>query len=107
MAGDEATRCGECGGALVEHRCVDCGTRHGPAPRWLHPEVMLLGDHTMSRVRWTLDNETHRIETFAAENEAVAKLLADNGWTARMLAWGHIIDGLMDAAGFDDEGGRT
>lgn len=24
----EVTRCGECGGRLVEHRCEDCGTRH-------------------------------------------------------------------------------
>ena len=25
------SRCGECGGTLVEHRCSDCGTRHnGP-----------------------------------------------------------------------------
>lgn len=22
-------RCGECGGVLVDHACVDCGTRHG------------------------------------------------------------------------------
>lgn len=22
-------RCGECGGVLVNHECVDCGTRHG------------------------------------------------------------------------------
>lgn len=25
------TRCGECGGPLGDHVCVDCGTRHGPA----------------------------------------------------------------------------
>lgn len=73
----------------------------------MRPEVMLLGDHTMSRVRWTLDNETDRIASLAAENADFADLMAKNGWTARSIAWGHIISGLMDAAGFDDEGGRT
>lgn len=100
------SRCGECGGSLVAGRCLDCGTKHN-GPRWLHPEVMLLGDHTRSRVLWTLEHEIDRIEALAADNEDMAKLLADNGWTPRMLAWGHILNGLMDAAGFDDEEGRT
>lgn len=73
----------------------------------LQPEVILIGDHTMSRVRWTLDKETERLEAAIADNPDLADTLAANGWTARSLAWGHIIAGLMDVAQFDDEEGRT
>lgn len=33
----EVSRCGECGGTLVDHRCVDCGTRHGEGMRPASP----------------------------------------------------------------------
>lgn len=29
MATEEPFRCGECGGEIRDHVCVDCGTRHG------------------------------------------------------------------------------
>jgi len=73
----------------------------------LHPEVVLLGDHTMSCVRWTLDQETERIETLEAENPAMRAAMVENGWNARAIAWGHVIDGLLKLADFDDERGRT
>lgn len=73
----------------------------------LTPEVVLLGDHTMSRVRWTLDREVERIEGLIESEPELQQLVHTHGWTARSMAWGHIIAGLMDAAGFDDERGRT
>ncbi len=72
----------------------------------LTPEIVLLGDHALSRVRWTLDRETERIAALADEHPEVAALLASNGWSHRALAWGHIINGLLDLADFDDEKGR-
>lgn len=73
----------------------------------LAPEVVLVGDHTLSRVRWTLEQETARLDALVEDTPEVADLLAKNGWSTRMLAWGHIIAGLLDLAGFDDEDGRT
>ena len=73
----------------------------------LQPEVILIGDHTMSRVRWTLNKETERLQAAVDENPDLAEYLAAHGWTARMLAWGHIIAGVMDVAQFDDENGRV
>jgi hypothetical protein len=71
------------------------------------PEIVLLGDHAMSRVRWTLERETERLAADVAAMPELTDLLQRNGWTVRMLAWGHIINGLLDLAQFDDEEGRT
>lgn len=76
-------------------------------PARLTPEVALVGDNTLSRVRWTLDRETERLDDAAAEHPEIASMLAANGWTTRMLAWGHLINGLLDLAEFDDELGRS
>lgn len=73
----------------------------------LIPEVILIGDHTMGRVRWTLDQETERLQATLDANPKVADHFASNGWTARMVAWGHIIHGLMELGEFDDEKGRA
>jgi alpha-beta hydrolase superfamily lysophospholipase len=73
----------------------------------LTPEVVLFSDSLMSKFRWTIQHETERIETLAADNPEVGDLLRNNGWTARMLAWQHVIDGLAKLAQFDDEEGRT
>lgn len=71
------------------------------------PEIVLLGDSDLSKVRWTLRLETERLQAEVEANPEVADLLARNGWTVRMLAWGHLIHGLLDLAQFDDEEGRT
>lgn len=71
------------------------------------PEVVLLGSSAMSRVRWTLDREAERLQDEVDANPEVADWLARNGWTVRMLAWGHLVNGLLDLAQFDDEEGRT
>lgn len=73
----------------------------------LQPEIVLLGDHAMSCVSWTLARETERIEALIADTPEMADLVVANGWTARSIAWGHIISGLIDLAHFDDEEGRT
>lgn len=73
----------------------------------LHPEAILIGDHTKSRLSWTLDQETARIESLAAETPELAELMAANGWTARSIAWGHVLHGFLEALDFDDEKGRT
>jgi hypothetical protein len=61
----------------------------------------------MACIRWTLDRETERIEALIAETPELATLVASNGWTARFIAWGHIIAGLIELADFDDERGRV
>lgn len=61
----------------------------------------------MSRVRWTLERETERIESLAEQTPEMADAMAKNGWTARGIAWGHLLDGWLNALGFDDEDGRT
>ena len=73
----------------------------------LTPEIMLLGDHTMSRLRWTLERETERIDELRRDNPEVDELMTSNGWDSRMLAWGHLLDGWLDVLDFDDEKGRT
>lgn len=73
----------------------------------LHPEVVLLGDYDMSRIRWTLERETERIEALADDHPEIRQTLQANGWTGRSLALGHIINGLLDLAHFDDENGRV
>lgn len=73
----------------------------------LHPEVVLIGDHTRSRLTWTLNQETARIESLVEENAELAELMVKNGWTARAIAWGHLLAGFLDALDFDDEKGRT
>lgn len=83
-------------------------TRDERDPTRLIPVVVLMGDHTLSRVRWTLEQETKRIETLMLGLPDDVRVIFDrNGWTAEMLAWHHIIAGLMDLAEFDDERGRT
>lgn len=72
----------------------------------LYPEVLLLGDNAMSRIRWTLNRETERLDTLRGEMPEVNALLLANGWSTRMLALGHIFNGLLDLAAFDDENGR-
>lgn len=62
----------------------------------LYPEVILIGDHTRSCLTWTLDQETKRIEALAEEHPEMAEAMAKNGWTARAVAWGHIISGFLD-----------
>lgn len=73
----------------------------------LYPEVILIGDHTRSCLTWTLDQETKRIEALADETPELAEAMATNGWTARAIAWGHILSGFLAQLDFDDEKGRT
>lgn len=73
----------------------------------LHPEVILVGDYTLSCLRWTLEKETARLDDAVAENPDLAEYLAAHGWTTRMLAWGHILSGFMKQLDFDDERGRV
>lgn len=75
--------------------------------RTLHPEVVLLGDHTMSCIRWTLDLEIQRLDDLLANTPTIWATMEANGWTTRALALGHIIAGLVDLADFDDEKERT
>ena len=73
----------------------------------LAPEVVLLGDNTMSRLSWTLKLEVQRISELRKETPELDALMTENGWDERGIAWGHIIAGLLDALDFDDEKGRT
>ena len=73
----------------------------------LTPEVMLLGDHTMSRLRWTLERETERVIELRRETPELDEVMTRNGWDSRMIAWGHLLAGFLDALDFDDERGRT
>lgn len=83
-------------------------TRDPGDPTRLVPVVMLLGDGVVARCRWTLERETERLETIMQGLPPdVRSTFAANGWTAELLAWGHIVAGLMDLAEFDDERGRT
>lgn len=75
--------------------------------RTLHPEIVLLGDHTLSRIRWTIDREVERLDDLLENCPTIRETLAAQGWTLRALALGHIIAGLLDLAEFDDEDGRT
>lgn len=75
--------------------------------RTLHPEIMLIGDNTRSRLAWTLLQETDRLDALLTEQPEMRQVMAENGWTTRMLAWGHVLAGFLSVLEFDDEKGRT
>lgn len=35
-----ASLCGECGGRLANHRCVDCGTNHESLQQWANRQIV-------------------------------------------------------------------
>jgi hypothetical protein len=68
------SRCGECGGTLINHACEDCGTRHNPGPaETTLPPVALDPDmkkqlQTCGRkvVQWTAERDRLVKEAVAA-----------------------------------------
>jgi hypothetical protein len=78
------SRCGECGGTLINHACEDCGTRHNPGPaETTLPPVALDPDmkkqlQTCGRkvVQWTAERDRLVKEAAVGLSHTAVKFIA-------------------------------